>query len=94
LLSANLDRPIAGFTWSADSKEIYAMVEDDRKQNIVKFGVDKSATINITNEEAVYSSIYTGKSGKLITTYSNPNMPNCIVSQRCCFIFSSFFWNF
>jgi dipeptidyl aminopeptidase/acylaminoacyl peptidase len=76
LLSANLDRPIAGFTWSADSKDIYALVEDDRKQNIVKFGIDKSAPINITNEEAVYSSIFTGKSGKLITTYSNPNIPN------------------
>jgi dipeptidyl aminopeptidase/acylaminoacyl peptidase len=75
-LSANLDRPIVGMAWSADSKEMYTMVEDDRKQNIVKFGIDKSAQINVTNEEAVYGSINTGKSGKLITTYSNPNIPN------------------
>jgi dipeptidyl aminopeptidase/acylaminoacyl peptidase len=76
LLSKNIDRPIVGFAWSADSKDIYAMIEDDRKQNIVKFGIDQSALVSVTNEEAAYSSINTGKSGKLITTYSNPNIPN------------------
>jgi dipeptidyl aminopeptidase/acylaminoacyl peptidase len=76
ILSASLDRPIVAHTWAGDSKMIYALVEDDRKQNILKFDAVNGGYGNVTNAEAVYNSLSVNKAGQLIALFSDPNTPN------------------
>jgi len=76
ILSASLDRPIVGYTWAGDTKMIYALVEDDRKQNILKFDAINGGVTNFTNAEAAYNSLSMNKAGQLIALYSDPNTPN------------------
>ena len=76
ILSASLDRPIVAYAWAGDTKMIYALVEDDRKQNILKFDVANGGYTPFTNAEAVYNSLSVNKSGQLTALYSDPNTPN------------------
>ena len=76
ILSASLDRPIVGYTWAGDTKMIYALVEDDRKQNILKFDAINGGVTNFTNAEAAYNSLSVNNAGQLIALYSDPNTPN------------------
>jgi hypothetical protein len=40
-VSAALDRSVQSAVWSSDGKFIYALIEDDRKQNISEFDIAK-----------------------------------------------------
>ncbi len=58
-ISATIDRSIETASWSHDGKKIYALVEDDRKQNIVEFDVANKTNRNLTSKVGSYSSIDT-----------------------------------
>lgn len=75
-LSAIIDRSIEDVHWSTDSKYIYCVVEDDRKQNIVLFDILKNTSRQLTNENGVYTSISVGQNGHLLALYSDVNTPN------------------
>lgn len=75
-LSAALDRSIEDASWSTDSKYIYGLIEDDRKQNIIAFDVAAKSNKLVTNEMGAYSSIEVGSNGELLALYSDVNTPN------------------
>jgi dipeptidyl aminopeptidase/acylaminoacyl peptidase len=81
-ISASIDRSIESASWSTDSKFLYALVEDDRKQNITEFDIAKKTHRSITNETGVYSSIDIGKSGQMIALYADKDTPNEIYVRK------------
>ena len=76
IISSSLDRPITTFTWAADNKHIYALVEDDRKQNIYSFDVHAKTNSLVTNAEAVFSDLSANDRGQMVVLYSDPHTPN------------------
>jgi len=76
IISSSLDRPITTFTWAPDNKHIYALVEDDRKQNIYSFDVQAKTNSLVTNAEAVYSGLSANDRGQMVALYSDPHTPN------------------
>jgi len=76
IISSSLDRPITTFTWAPDNKHIYALVEDDRKQNIYSFDVPAKTNSLVTNAEAVFSDLSANDRGQMVVLYSDPHTPN------------------
>lgn len=74
-LSAGLDRPINEVHWSADSKSIYCIVEDDRKALPMIIDVATKARTYLSNDEVVFSSIDMNQKGQMIITKSDPQTP-------------------
>jgi dipeptidyl aminopeptidase/acylaminoacyl peptidase len=81
-ISASIDRSIESASWSTDSKFLYALVEDDRKQNITEFDIAKKTHRSITNETGVYSSMDIGKSGQMIALFADKDTPNEIYVRK------------
>ena len=76
LVSSSLDRSVEDYVWDVDSKHIYALVEDDRKRNVISFDIQALTHKAITDDEGVYSGIHTNGKGQLIVLYSDMNTPN------------------
>lgn len=81
-LSATVDRSIGNPTWSADSRFIYALVEDDRKQHIVEFDVDRYTNRNLTADAGVYSSMNVNNKGQMVVLYADKDTPNEIYVRK------------
>jgi dipeptidyl aminopeptidase/acylaminoacyl peptidase len=79
-ISNTLDRSISNATWSPDSKFIYAVVEDDRKRNILQFSLAENNHSFITNEEGTFSSLEIGLDGRMVCLFSNTTNPNEILT--------------
>lgn len=54
-ISSSLDRSIEETSWSPDSKFIYALIENDRKQNIISFDLQNNKTTWTTDQTGVYA---------------------------------------
>ena len=76
LVSSSLDRSVEDYVWDVDSKHIYALVEDDRKRNVISFDIQALTHKAVTDDEGVYSGIHTNGKGQLIVLYSDMNTPN------------------
>jgi dipeptidyl aminopeptidase/acylaminoacyl peptidase len=76
VLTKNFDRSIENIVWNSAGKSIYALVEDDRKQNIVQVDVTTGSLMQFTNETGVYRSLNSNTRGDLAVLYSNPDVPN------------------
>ncbi|MFN4976629.1 MAG: prolyl oligopeptidase family serine peptidase [Bacteroidota bacterium] len=74
-LTKPMDRSVRGYAWSADSKSIIALIEDDRKQHINQIDLATGATQQLTKGEAVFSAIQSNKTGKIVLLYSDPQTP-------------------
>jgi len=74
-LTKPMDRSVRGYAWSADSKSIIALIEDDRKQHINQIDLATGATQQLTKGEAVFSAIQSNKAGKIVVLYSDPQTP-------------------
>ncbi len=75
LIGISIDRSVDNLQWSPDSKNIYALVEDDRKQNIVSFSVANNTYEQLTNQTGVYNNLQMNAKGKQVVLYSTPNEP-------------------
>jgi dipeptidyl aminopeptidase/acylaminoacyl peptidase len=76
LLTKNLDRSIENIVWANDSKSIYALVEDDRAQNIMQINASNGEVKAITSEMAVYNGLDINENGTMVVLYSNTATPN------------------
>ncbi len=76
IITKNYDRSFENIVWNRNGKTIFALVEDDRKQNIVQVDVANGAVVNLTNETGVYSSLNINTKGAMTVLYSNPDVPN------------------
>ena len=74
-IAGTLDRPITSVVWSADSKQLFFLAEDDRKQHLHKATVGTNTVEALTTGDVVYQSLNTNAKGQFITLFSNPDMP-------------------
>ena len=83
IITKNYDRSIENIVWSNDSKSIFAIVEDDRSQNIMQINIANGEVKFFTNEMAVYSSLDLNETGTMAVLYSNTSTPNeLMISQN------------
>lgn len=76
ILTKHFDRSLENITWNRNGKAVFALVEDDRKQNIVQVDITNGAVAQFTNEMGVYSSLNINTNGSMAALYSNPDVPN------------------
>lgn len=74
-LTRSVDRSVRGFSWSPDSRSIYALLEDDRRQHISQINIESGQVQSVTKGDAVYSSIQSNESGKMVALFSDPSTP-------------------
>ena len=75
ILTSKYDQSFSDLTWTIDSKNITALVEDDRNQNIVQVNADNGSLKLIENETGSYSALHTNNKGKLVALFSSVNLP-------------------
>lgn len=76
IITKNYDRSLDNIIWNSDGKTIFALVEDDRLQNIVQVEIATQKISSFTNEFGVFSSLSLNKKGQLVALFSNPDTPN------------------
>jgi len=76
ILTKNFDRSFENITWNRNGKTIFALVEDDRRQNMVQVDITNGAVAQFTNEMGVYNSLNMNTKGAMAVLYSNPDVPN------------------
>jgi dipeptidyl aminopeptidase/acylaminoacyl peptidase len=76
LLTKNFDRSIENIVWANDSKSVYALVEDDRAQNLMQINASTGEVKALTTEMAVYNAIDLNENGTMVALYSNTATPN------------------
>ena len=74
-LTRQIDRSVRGFVWSADSKSIFALIENDREQHVNKIGIENNGVELLTKGNAVFSSIQSNDAGKIVLLYSDVQTP-------------------
>lgn len=82
LLSEGLDRPISEIVWSADSKNIYAIVPDDRKQLIMEIHIASKSRKWLSDENASYASLDMNPSGTMVFLKTDPQTPREIYAYH------------
>jgi dienelactone hydrolase len=75
ILSVKNDRPISEINWSSDGKQIWGLMEDDRKKNIVSWQVSDRTFRKITDKDAEFSDLNSNKKGKMTTLFSDGDTP-------------------
>ena len=76
VLTKNFDRSIENIVWANDSKSVYALVEDDRAQNLMQINASTGEVKALTTEMAVYNAIDLNENGTMVALYSNTATPN------------------
>jgi dipeptidyl aminopeptidase/acylaminoacyl peptidase len=74
LLSRQTDRPIRNPRWNADGKSIAALMQDDRKCNIVSFDASSGEMTKLTQGDKSFSVLET-QNGNWVTAMSDPQTP-------------------
>ncbi len=76
VLTKNFDRSIENIIWSNDNASIFALVEDDRTQNIMQINASTGEVKAVTSELAVYNALDMNDQGTMVALYSNSATPN------------------
>jgi dipeptidyl aminopeptidase/acylaminoacyl peptidase len=75
-ISGSLDRSVSTPVWSADSRYVYSLIDDDRNSRIATFDATTGQHSYLTNERGRYSSLEIGMDGKMLTLFSDAATPN------------------
>ncbi len=75
-ISGTLDHSVSVPVWSADSRYVYSLIDDDRNGRIARFDPSNGQHSYLTNETGRYSSLDMGKDGKMLALFSDPATPN------------------
>lgn len=76
LLSEGLDRPVLNPRWNKEGNNIYALVENNRQQNIVRFNAETKQHETIMEGDSVYAAIELNKAtGNWAVALTHPYMP-------------------
>jgi dipeptidyl aminopeptidase/acylaminoacyl peptidase len=75
ILNPLVDRDVSAPRWSADSKSVYTVVEDDRRAHVATFDLDGNMK-KITSGDRVFGSLQRATNTSWITTSSDPATPN------------------
>ena len=76
VLTKNFDRSIENIIWSNDNASIFALVEDDRTQNIMQINASTGEVKAVTSDLAVYNALDMNDQGTMVALYSNSATPN------------------
>jgi len=82
VITKNFDRSIDNIIWANDNKSIYALVEDDRAQNIMQINASSGEVKPFTSEMGVYNGLNSNDNGTMVALYSNTSTPNEIYITR------------
>ena len=75
ILNAKLDRDVSAPKWSADSKSIYTIVEDDRSAHVSFFDLDGPMK-KITSGNRTFGSLQPSINNNWVALSSDPSTPN------------------
>ena len=75
ILNAKLDRDVSAPKWSADSKSIYTVVEDDRRAQVCSFDLEGNMK-KITSRDKTFGSLQYGMNNNWVALSSDPTTPN------------------
>lgn len=75
-ISGTLDRSAGSPLWSADSRYVFSLIDDDRNGRIARFDAANGQHTYITRETGRYSSLEIGSDGKMVALFSDPSTPN------------------
>lgn len=75
IITSKYDQSFSDLNWTIDSKNILALVEDDRNQNLVKVNAENGTLQLLENETGAYSAIHVNNKGKMVTLFSSANLP-------------------
>ena len=77
LISASSDKQLYSPRWSKDGKNIIALMEDDREQQVVSFNVSTQQYSKLASGEKVFINAEINQSnGDWLVNMSDPNTPN------------------
>ncbi len=76
ILTAKLDRNVAGPQWSADGRSLRFTVEDDGTQRLAKVDVGSGVIASVADGFQVFSSTTRDIAGKTATLLTTPDKPN------------------
>lgn len=79
IITKDYDRSIDNILWCNDSKSIFALVEEDRSQNIIQINSATREVKSFTNTTAVYSALDINEAGIMVVLYSNTVTPSEIM---------------
>ena len=75
-LATKLDRPVSDIHWSKDGKQLYFLVEDDRKQYIAKLNISTNTTETVVGgERAFYNINNSANTTAMVAAMSEPQLP-------------------
>ena len=75
IITSKHDQSFSDLNWTVDSKNILALVEDDRNQNLVKVNAENGMLQLIENETGAYSAVHVNNKGKIVALFSSANLP-------------------
>jgi dipeptidyl aminopeptidase/acylaminoacyl peptidase len=75
IITSKYDQSFSDLNWTVDSKNILALVEDDRNQNLVKVNAENGMLQLIENETGAYSAVHVNNKGKIVALFSSANLP-------------------
>ncbi len=75
ILTEKLDRNMVQPHWAADGKSIFALIEDDGAQNLVRVSVDGGAPQPVTNGRRKVTAYDVSRDGKVAVRASTPDRP-------------------
>jgi dipeptidyl aminopeptidase/acylaminoacyl peptidase len=75
VLTEKLDRNVVQPHWAADGKSIYALVEDDGAEQVVRVPVDGGAPQPVTSGRRKVTAYDVSRDGKIIVRASTPDRP-------------------
>lgn len=82
IITSKYDQSYSDLNWMPNSKNILALVEEDRNQNIVQVNVDYGEQIVLENETGAYSALQVNNKGKIVALFSNANLPDEIYVEE------------
>ncbi len=74
-ISLKYDRDVSAPVWSADSKTIGTIMDDDRRSQLVTFDLNGNMS-KVTSGDVVFSSLQAGPSNKWVALMSDSKTPN------------------
>jgi len=75
ILTEKLDRNVVQPHWAPDGKSLFAVVEDDGVQNLVRVSIDGSSPQPVTNGRRKVTAYDVSRDGKIIVRASTPDRP-------------------
>lgn len=76
ILTEKLDRSVGAYCWAANNEHLYAMIEDDRRQNIYRVSLTDQSVTTVAGANDVFSALSTFDGKTFVALFSDVHTPN------------------